>query len=88
MPGASAGHQHGDTRDGDRLCAHGVKPKEESGHAQLWLAHPWLLGGVVFLYFYFCCVPLPEPGLPSYHLETLIKDKPLAVFFRAVSMYL
>lgn len=49
---------------------------------------PLAARGIIFLYFYFCCVPLPEPGLPSYHTDTLIKDKPLAAFFRAVSMYL
>lgn len=29
----------------------GVKPKEKSGCAQLWLGHPWLQGGIFVLYF-------------------------------------
>lgn len=57
----------------------GVKPKEKSGCAQLWLGHPWLQGGIFVLYF--SHVSFPEPGSSVYHPETAIKNKPLAVFF-------
>lgn len=66
--------------EGALLGTHGgVKPKEKSGCAQLWLGHPWLQGGIFVLYF--SHVSFPEPGSSVYHPEATIKNKPLAVFF-------
>lgn len=63
----------------------GVKPKEKSGCAQLWLGHPWLQGRIFVLYF--SHVSFPEPGSSVYHPETAIKNKPLAVFFSGLCLH-
>lgn len=65
--------------EGPHWAPGGVKPKEKSRCAQLWLGHPWLQGGIFVLYFGH--VSFPEPGSSMYHPETAIKNKPLAVFF-------
>lgn len=79
---ASWGHPRGWAEVGGPCWAPGgVKPKEKSGCAQLWLGHPWLQGGE-FLYFISFMSRSQSLAHPCTTRKRQLKTSPWLCFFQ------